>query len=144
MAMLQVNSTLFFQIGNFLALIWILNKLIFRPFLDLVERRKEETEGTRKKAEETMDRAESVRGTYDAGICTANAEAAALTDAQRKAGREEGDRILDEARTNSAAYLAGARRELEAGLHEVRKQITTLSVELAREMAGKILGRSTQ
>ncbi len=97
--LLQVNSTLFFQIVNFLALIWILNKLMFRPFLELVERRKEETEGTRKKAEDIMDHAESVKGTYDAGISEATSAAAALSEVQRKAGREEGERIMDEART---------------------------------------------
>jgi F-type H+-transporting ATPase subunit b len=141
--LLQVNSTLFFQIVNFLLLIWILNKLMFRPFLDLVERRKEETEGTRKKAEDITDRAESVKGTYDAGVSEAATAAAAMNEAQRKAGREEGERIMGEARTGSAAYLDSARNELQAGLDVVRKQVDVLSTELAGEMARKILGRNT-
>ena len=144
MAMLQVNSTLFFQIGNFLALIWILNKLMFRPFLELVERRKQETDGTRKKAEDIMDRAESVKGSYDEGISAANSEAGALSEVQRKAGREESERILDEARADSEGYLTSSRRELQAGLSEARKRIAGISVELAGEMAGKILGRNTR
>jgi len=144
MAMLQVNSTLFFQIGNFLALIWILNKLMFRPFLELVERRKEETDGARKKAEDIMDRAESVKGSYDEGISAANSEAGALSEVQRKAGREESERILDEARADSAGVLASSRQDLQAGLTEVRKQIAGLSVELAGEMTRKILGRNTR
>lgn len=142
--LLQVNSTLFFQIVNFLLLIWILNKLMFRPFLDLVERRKEETEGTRKKAEDIMDRAESVKGSYDEGISAANSEAGALSEVERKAGREESERILDGARADSAGYLTSTRGELQAGLSEVRKQIAGLSVELAGEMARKILGRNTR
>ena len=144
MAMLQVNSTLFFQIGNFLALIWILNKLMFRPFLELVERRKEVTDGARKKAEDIMDRAESVKGSYDEGISAANSEAGALSEVQRKAGREESERIMDEARANSAGFLASSRQDLQAGLTEVRKQIAGLSVELAGEMTRKILGRNTR
>jgi F-type H+-transporting ATPase subunit b len=142
--LLQVNSTLFFQIVNFLLLIWILNKLMFRPFLDLVERRKEETEGTRKKAEDITDHAEGVKGTYDAGIAEATSAAAAMSEAQRKAGREEGERILDEARSSSAGYLSSSRKELQAGLDEVRKQITGLSADLAGQMARKILGRNTR
>ncbi len=144
MAMLQVNSTLFFQIGNFLALIWILNKLMFRPFLELVERRKQETDGTRKKAEDIMDRAESVKGSYDEGISAANSEAGALSEVQRKAGREEGERIMDEARANSSEYLASTWKELQAGLLEERKQIAGISIDLAGEMARKILGRNTR
>jgi F-type H+-transporting ATPase subunit b len=142
--LLQVNSTLFFQIVNFLLLIWILNKLLFRPFLDLVERRKEETEGARKKAQDLMDHADSVKGTYDAGMSEAASAAAAMSDAQKKAGREEGERIMGEARTSSAAYLDVARTELQAGLDSVRKQVAVLSAELAGEMARKILGRNTR
>jgi F-type H+-transporting ATPase subunit b len=138
--LLQINSTLFFQIVNFLLLIWILNKLMFRPFLDLVERRKEETEGTRKKAEDIMDRAESVKGTYNAGMSEAASEATALSDAQKKAGREEGERIMGEARSSSADYLDNARQELRAGLEQVRKQLAGQSAELAGEIAKKILG----
>jgi F-type H+-transporting ATPase subunit b len=142
--LLQVNSTLFFQIGNFLVLIWILNKLMFRPFLDLVERRKEETEGTRKKAEDITDHAESVKGAYDAGIAEATSAAAAMSEVQRKAGREEGERIMDEARTSSSGYLTRSRSELQTGLLEVRKQVSTISVDLAGEMVRKILGRNTR
>jgi len=142
--LLQVNSTLFFQIVNFLLLIWILNKLMFRPFLDLVERRKEETEGTRKKAEDITDHAESVKGTYEAGVSEVTSAAATMSEAQRKAGREEGERILDEARSSSAGYLSSSRKELQAGLDEVRKQITGLSADLAGQMARKILGRNTR
>jgi len=139
--MLQVNSTLFVQIANFLALIWILNRLMFKPFLKLVERRQEETEGARKKAEDTMSHAENVKGTYESGISEATAAAAALSDVQKKAGRSKGERILDEDRAESSGYLTGARRELQEGLHEVRKQMTGISTDLAGVMARKILGR---
>jgi F-type H+-transporting ATPase subunit b len=138
--LLQINSTLFFQIVNFLLLIWILNKLMFRPFLDLVERRKEETQGTRKKAEDIMDRAESVKGTYNASMSEAASEAAVLSESQKKAGREEGERIMGEARSSSAAYLDNARQELRTGLDQVRKQLVGQSAELAGEIARKILG----
>jgi F-type H+-transporting ATPase subunit b len=141
--LLQVNSTLFFQIVNFLLLIWILNKLLFRPFLDLVERRKEETEGTRKKAEDITDRAGRVKGTYEAGMSEAASAGTAMSEVERKAGREEGERMLDEARTSSAGYLTSSRKELQAGLDEVRKQIAVLSADLAGHMARKILGRNT-
>lgn len=142
--LLQVNSTLFCQIVNFLLLIWILNKLMFRPFLDLVQRRKEETEGARKKAEDITDRAEYLKGTYQLNIAEATAAAAAMGEQQRKEGRGEGERIRDAARTSSAEYLASSRGDLRAGLDEVRKQLSGLSAELAGEMARKILGRNAR
>lgn len=142
--LLQVNSTLFFQIVNFLVLIWILNRILFRPFLDLLERRKEETDGTRKKAEDIADHAEYLKGTYHSNVAEATAAAAAISEAQRKEGRGESERIRDAARTSSSEYLTGSRRELQAGLDEVRKQLAGLSADLAGEMARKILGRNTR
>jgi F0F1-type ATP synthase membrane subunit b/b' len=87
-----------------------------------------------------MDRAESVKGTYNAGMSEAASEATALSDAQKKAGREEGERIMGEARSSSADYLDNARQELRAGLEQVRKQLAGQSAELAGEIAKKILG----
>lgn len=139
--MLQVNSTLFVQLANFLALIWILNRLLFKPFLALVERRKEETEGAQKKAEEALSHAGSVRGTYESGISEATAQAAALSEEQKKAGRSEGGRIVEEARAQSSGYLTTARKGLQEGLDEVRDQMAGISAGLAREMTRKILGR---
>lgn len=142
--LLQINSTLFFQIVNFLVLIWILNRLMFRPFLDLVARRREETEGTRKKAEDMTEHAESLKNTYNSNIAEATSAAAAIVDVQRKEGRGDGDRMLNEARNRSAGYLASSRGELQAEMDEMRKQITGLSTDLAGEMVRKILGRSTR
>ena len=139
--MLQVNSTLFFQLANFLALIWILNRLLFKPFLVLIERRKEETEGARKKAEDAISHAENVRGTYEAGISEATAAAAAVNEGQKKAGRSEGAGIVEEARARSAGYLTATRKELQVSLDEVRNQMAGISAGLAREMTRKILGR---
>jgi F-type H+-transporting ATPase subunit b len=142
--LLQVNSTLFFQIVNFLVLIWILNKLLFRPFLDLVERRKEETEGTRKKAEDITDHAEYLKGTYHSNMAEATSVAAAMNEVQRKEVRGESERILADARTSSAEHLTSSRNELQVRLDEVRKQIAGLSADLAGDMARKILGRNTR
>lgn len=142
--LLQVNSTLFFQIVNFLVLIWILNKLLFRPFLDLVERRKEETEGTIKKADDTMNHVEYLKGTYNSNISEVTSAAAAMSEAERRAGRGEAERMLDEARASSAGYLANSRKELQAGMLEERKQIAGITIDLAGEMARKILGRNTR
>jgi len=139
--MLQVNSTLFFQITNFLALIWILNKLLFRPFLRLVEQREEETRGARTKAEHIMASADLLKGTYETGVSEATSGGMAMSEVHKKAGRTEGERIVDEARTKSAGYITTARVDLQHNLDEVRKQVRGMSVTLAGQMAKKILGR---
>ena len=59
--MLQLNSTLFLQIINFLLLMWILNRLLFRPFLKMVEEREAKTLGARTQAGDLTVEAEDLK-----------------------------------------------------------------------------------
>ena len=66
--MLQLNSTLFLQIINFLLLMWILNRLIFRPFLKMVEEREAKTLGARTQAGDLTVEAEDLKKKYESGV----------------------------------------------------------------------------
>ena len=50
--LLTVNKTVFFQIIIFLAAIFILNKLVFKPFLNLIDKRVKLTRGAIEEANE--------------------------------------------------------------------------------------------
>ena len=52
-----------------------------------------------------------------------------------------GEGIVSETRTKSSDYISNARRDLEASVSEVRKELVQLSINFSEEMTGKILGR---
>ena len=139
--MLQLNSTLFLQIINFLLLMWILNRLIFRPFLKMVEEREAKTLGARTQAGDLTVEAEDLKKKYESGVSEATSQGVSSKEMQRREGQSIGEGIVNETRTKSSDYISNARRDLEASVSEVRKELVQLSISFSEEMTGKILGR---
>jgi F-type H+-transporting ATPase subunit b len=139
--MLQLNSTLFLQIINFLLLIWILNRLIFKPFLKTVEEREAKTLGTRTQAGDLTVEAEGLQNKYESGVSEATSQGVSYKEVQRREGQSVGEGIVSEARTKCSDYISNARRDLEASVSEVRKELVQMSINFSKEMTGKILGR---
>ncbi|MCK5012034.1 MAG: ATP synthase F0 subunit B [Deltaproteobacteria bacterium] len=139
--MLQLNSTLFLQIINFLLLMWILNRLIFRPFLKMVEEREAKTLGARTQAGDLTVEAEDLKKKYESGVSEATSQGVSSKEMQRREGQSMGEGIVSETRTKSSDYISNARRDLEASVSEVRKELVQLSINFSEEMTGKILGR---
>jgi len=139
--MLQINGTLFFQIINFLLLMWILNRLLFRPFLRVAEEREEKTQGARARADDLAVKAEALKGHYESGMSEAASQGVSYKDAQIREGRSVSEGIVHEAEITRSGHIESARRELEARVSAVRKELIALSISFSREMTGKILGR---
>ncbi|MBW2324509.1 MAG: ATP synthase F0 subunit B [Deltaproteobacteria bacterium] len=56
--MISINATLIVQIINFLVLIWILNRILFRPIFKIVEERKSVIQSSRAEIERLKSEAE--------------------------------------------------------------------------------------
>ena len=63
--LLSVNYTVFIQIVIFLIAIFILNKLVFKPFLGLVDRRDKLTRGAIEEAHELEDKVKAIKEKKD-------------------------------------------------------------------------------
>ena len=140
--MLQLNSTVFLQIVNFLLLLWILNRLIFRPFLKVVEEREERTRGARSQADDLAVKSEDLKGKYESGVSEATSQGVSYKEAQIRAGQTNGEKIVGEARMKNSDHIGSARRELQASVDEARKELAQVSINLSKEMTEKILGRT--
>jgi len=139
--MLQINGTFFFQIINFLLLMWILNRLLFRPFLRVAEEREEKTMGSRMQADGLAVKAKDLKEQYESRVSEATSQGASYKEMQRREGLSVGEKIVDEARIKCSDHISSARRELEASVSEVRKELVQLSINFSKEMTEKILGR---
>jgi F-type H+-transporting ATPase subunit b len=140
--MLQIDSTLLLQIVNFLLLVWILNRLLFRPFLNVVEERVERTRGVRTQAEALAVKSEDLKEKYESGVSEATSQGGSYKEEQIRAGQSDSEKIVGEARIKNSDHIGSVRRELQASVDEARKELVQDSVKLAKEMTEKILGRS--
>lgn len=140
--MLQVNSALLLQMVNFFILIWILDRLIFRPFLKVIKEREEKIVGTRTQAEELTLQAELYQEKYKSEMSKLDVQGLDTYEELTNLGRLEQGKIIEQARVSSAEYACRVREELEASVQMVRSELRELTSSLSREVTEKILGRS--
>lgn len=129
---------LFWMLLAFLVVFFVLAKFGFPAIIGMVERRKSYIDESLRKAHEASVRLENIKQEgeailHEARIKQANLlkEAAATRDsivekAQEKA-REEGARLISEAR-------AEIESEKQAAISDIRKQVASLSVEIAEKV----------
>lgn len=142
--LLSVNKTVIIQIIIFIAAIFILNALVFKPFLSLIDRRHKLTRGAIEEAEELERKVKGIIEEYDQKLAEARAQA-----------QEERSKIVQEAESASSAMISKAREEAEGILEEAKGKLETeasvmkekLKGEvqlLAKDIASKVLGKEVQ
>jgi F-type H+-transporting ATPase subunit b len=137
----DIDGTLFVQGGIFLALVFILNPLLFKPWLETQARRAEAIEGAAKKAVVLREQADTMVVDYETRIAKVREQA---LDVRGVARREEDlaqAKALADARAAAAAEADAARARIADETKTARAQLATRVDELAQTIADKLLAR---
>jgi F-type H+-transporting ATPase subunit b len=133
--------TLALQAINFLVLLWILSRFLFRPVAAMIAARQAATA-------KLLEDARSARQAADDERQRASAEAARLTEtrtemltAAASEARAESAALLAQARTEAAALLAGAQAEIERTSRQQAAAAADQASRLAVDIAAKVLAR---
>ncbi len=141
MVELLPNETIFFQIGIFLFTYIVLNFLVFRPILRLLDRRKALTLGAEHDAQVLNEKTQALIETHQTKLQEARLKGVALRDKAKKEGEGEANALATKAHQELEAALDKARAEISQQSKEAQLKLRSLSRDLSREMAEKLLGR---
>ena len=136
-----VDITAVYQIVLFLILWAILDRLLFRPYLKLLDERERKTGGARTEIANLQTQAERLRAQYEEKISVADAEGRAAREAILTGAREQRDAVLGTAREDAARMLETVRVEIARQVQIERQLALTEASTVARDMARKVLGR---
>ena len=135
-------SELLILLAIFAVLILPANKLVFEPLLAVLDERSRRIEGARARAQEVDSQAGRVFGKYQEAVT----DARKLADEDRRGhldeARREQSRLTAEARSDAEAELQRARAGVAEALGQARDELRSQAEDLAREAAGRVLGRS--
>jgi F-type H+-transporting ATPase subunit b len=137
----DLDLTLFVQLGFFLVLLFVLKPTLFDPMMRLFEEREKRIEGTRHEATKEDERSAKALAKYEA-ICAKGREAGAVErDALRAEGTKREQEILTQVRAEVAATLEQGRAAIAAETKAARKDLEGEVRSLGRETASRVLGR---
>jgi F-type H+-transporting ATPase subunit b len=140
--MLEINSTFFFQIGNFLLLLLLLNIVLFRPIRRVMIRRDEELDSLQKSIQDYQGRSAQNEKNIEEGMVLARKDGFAVKEKIKGAGLEEEKVVLQGANSSVEEKLGKAKSEMEMKMADVRKALEDQVAGFSMELAEKILGRS--
>ena len=132
-----------FAIANFLILLAVLAKFMYKPFLANLERRKQMIEDAISNAEAVNKRADAKMNSYNTRIAGAEREAAGIINEAKIKADKQASQIIDDANEKAALIMQKAEQEIErqkdAAITEAREQIGMLAVMAAEKIIEKEL-----
>lgn len=139
--MIHLDFSVVYQVILFLVLWLILNKLLFQPYLHLLEERERKTSGAQHDSTDLEFEGARLKAQYDESIAQAQAAGYVAKDAILQEGRQEREKILSQARQEAALTLERTRMEVATAMEREKVLAAAEVATVAGEMAAKVLGR---
>src|SRR6266508_907690 len=133
--LISLDWSLLIQAVNFLLLLFLLTKLLYRP---LLAKMNERTQAIQK----SLDEAQQARAEFAAKIQAAHAEAQGIRAAALKDAADEQRRLVDAARAESARLVASARQEMDQDVRRARQELRQEVADLAIAVAERLIKKS--
>ena len=128
-----------FQIVNFLLLLYLLNRFLFKPVLARLDERSAKIGKGLEDAETAARDRELARAEREAAVSEARKEAAAMLARANKIAEDTRKEILDQARTEAEKISVRAREEIVAEKDRAMAEIRGQVAELALAAAGRLV-----
>lgn len=125
--------------ANFLALIFLLNIILFRPLLKIFKEREDTVKGSLDSAKEMNARKEEGLGKMHKEISDARHKAKEVFESMKSAGLNAQKAIVSESEASAAKMLQKAREELRAEMEKARQSLRADVEKFSDEIVRKLV-----
>lgn len=139
--MITLDYSVIYQIILFVVLWLILSKVLFQPYLDLLEERERKTTGVQHDSADLEQEGTRLKAQYEEQISQAQATGYAAKEATLQEARQQREKILGQAREEAANTLNRLRQEVAAAMEQEKRLASSEVSIVAVEMVSKVLGR---
>jgi len=139
--LITINATLLLQILHFLVLLFILNRLLFRPILKVVKERDSYIEERQAGIEKVRLEVEELKARFVHMENDVRQSAAKESTKYREAGLSEAERLLAKSRERVASIKSEADEAVKEEIDEAKAELGDMASSLADEIMEKIVGR---
>ena len=140
--MIKLDWTLLLQFANFMILLVVLNVLLYKPLRAALAARKATIDGDLAKARATEEQIQAQVAEYEAKLQEARQRGSQERTALRQAAVAEEGRLLGAANEAASRRLQELKGQVADEAASARQALRGETEALARQIAGKVLGRS--
>lgn len=137
-----------FYLINFLILVGLLTKFLYRPFLNLMETRKQSIRDALDNAELTNRRADEKMENYNRQIAKVEEEGREIIKEAKLRAESQAADIIEEAHAKADAMILSAEQEIERerqkALGEMKQQVAVLALLAAEKIVERSIAQVGQ
>ncbi len=142
--MVSLDSTILIQMINFLILIFILNLLLYKPILGIMDKRKKRFQDTEDEIKSINLTIEERMAAYEEKVRLAKMDALNQKNDILKEGSDQAKTIIDAARGEIPGMMEEFHGKMNREVTDARRILTDQSRKISVDIAEKLLGRSIQ
>lgn len=139
--MISINATLVVQIVNFLILIWILNRVLFRPIFKIIDERENIITSSKVDIERIEAEAKGKLRTYENRMTKAREEARVRRDNARSEANTRAREIMNRAKTEAQDHISAIQTEAAEAIEGVKTELAEFRESIAELVLAKFVGR---
>jgi F-type H+-transporting ATPase subunit b len=140
--LISLDKSLIVQAVNFLILLFILKRLLYKPFLAKMGERTAAIQKSLDEAQAARAEATRQQEENETRLRAAHAEAAAIRAQAMKEASEEQKRLVEAARAESQRLVESAKAQMDADVRRAREELRREVADLATAVAEKLVRRS--
>ena len=137
-----------FYVINFLILVGLLTKFLYRPFLNMLETRKHSIQDALDNAELINRRADEKMENYDRQIVKLEEQGREIIKEAKERAEKQADEIIEEAHSKANSIIVAAERQVELekqkALEEMKQQVATLALLAAEKIVERSIAQVGQ
>jgi F-type H+-transporting ATPase subunit b len=141
---ISIDYTLWIQMANFLILMFILNILLYKPILGIIDKRKKQLQDTDEEIKRLNQSVEERMAAYEEKLRQAKMDAVEKKQEIIKEGAEQAKKFIDAAKSEIPGLMEKFHADMNKEVEEARRILTSQSQKISVEIAQKLLGRSLQ
>jgi F-type H+-transporting ATPase subunit b len=138
------DYTIFIQMATFLVSIFILNILLYKPILRIIDQRKKQLEEAGNEIKLFNESVDKKASEYEEKLKQAKTNASELKKEIIKEGSDQAKSVVDAVRAEIPLMTQEFQQKMDKEMQAARKILNNQSQKLSLEIAGKVLGRSVQ
>jgi len=140
--MIDINSTFFIQLANFLVLLVVLHFILFKPIRQIMREREQGISAALGDAKHAQTRMQDLLEQYNTSLAQSKQEATAAYNICFQQGLDVQRDMIAAERTKAGALLDKARAEITAISTSARGDLKQEAEKLSQELTSKLLGRA--
>lgn len=139
--MIEINLTIVIQVLQFLILVFVLNRLLFKPISQVMAERKKKISDWEAKTQSLKESVRTRIESYETHLHEARMQAREQQEQLSDEVREKEEERLGQISEEANRMVASTKKALEEETERLRGELRKQAAELSEIMAEKVLGR---